>query len=126
MPKGIYVRKQHSCSYDGCTEPHMARGFCRWHYDMEIRRKKACTVEGCHGYQSEQGLCGKHAGRLKRNGHVNALHNAPRTEGPNRIHLSAYITAEEHEILCALAEQQQISLAHFLGIAIRQHIERLP
>lgn len=78
------------CSFDGCEEPHKAKGWCRYHYervlltgapDGHIPRKSAgtCEVEGCGKRMHGHGFCQNHYRRWKRG---NDPHVPPVLRGP--------------------------------------------
>lgn len=58
------------CNYDGCSNNHYARGYCKWHYaklryigqlqKLPPKEKKYCSKEGCNEKHSAKGLCQKH------------------------------------------------------------------
>lgn len=68
------------CSVENCDHPHLARGYCSFHYGRwkatgdPLRRNKAgkpvtyCTVEGCDKPCQGRGLCPTHYSRWKRHG----------------------------------------------------------
>lgn len=55
-----------TCSVEGCTKPHNAKGLCRTHYaqmkrNIKPRQKRGiCSVPGCNEPHTAQGLCVKH------------------------------------------------------------------
>lgn len=73
-----------TCSVDGCSLPHKARGYCAVHYQQwmrgapvvaEIRRRdrtphEHCSEEGCVEPVKAKGLCDAHYARLLRYGHT--------------------------------------------------------
>jgi hypothetical protein len=66
------------CTIDDCTDPVLARGWCRKHYlrwyklgstDTPPRfTEKTCSVDGCDDTAIKHGWCGKHHARWKRHG----------------------------------------------------------
>lgn len=56
------------CSVEGCENIHIARGFCRKHYDAWKRKpnrktrqpKRICSFPGCDGPHEARGLCKRH------------------------------------------------------------------
>jgi hypothetical protein len=67
-----------TCTIDDCTDPVLARDWCRKHYlrwyklgstDTPPRFvKKACSVGGCDEFAIKRGWCSKHHARWKRTG----------------------------------------------------------
>lgn len=67
-----------TCSIDGCTSPHAARGWCAKHYkrwkahgDPTYTRPKAptlCRVDGCGGPAFASALCNAHYKRWRKYG----------------------------------------------------------
>lgn len=80
------MQKQHdSCTVDGCTQRHKARGYCPTHYAQFLREGRItsevintrvavkpvhCTVEDCLKPVKGKGLCAMHWARKLRHGHV--------------------------------------------------------
>lgn len=69
------------CSWDGCNEPHAAKGMCALHYQRRLhgtpmdapkrrRRKKGtpkpnCSISGCDGIVTARDFCPMHYVRLR-------------------------------------------------------------
>lgn len=70
-----------TCSVDGCSMEHLARGFCPNHYYawQRTRTNAICIAEGCSNAVRARGLCPKHYGRLLRWGSVE---DRPRASRP--------------------------------------------
>lgn len=69
------------CSIDGCGKPHLARGWCKMHWErwksngdpLAVQRRPAnqkCSVEGCDVHQQSGGLCAAHRMRWLKKGDV--------------------------------------------------------
>ena len=58
-----------TCEYEDCSEAHLARGMCGYHY-RQWRRKgggaKPCTIEGCKNPSESVGMCPAHRERVRR------------------------------------------------------------
>lgn len=66
---------QRTCSVDGCTKDHVARGYCSRHYQrwarlgtVELPADRMCSVEGCEEKHHGRGYCRRHGERVRRNG----------------------------------------------------------
>lgn len=67
-----------TCSIDGCTAAHRAKGFCNAHYQRwrkwgspiadRRRMKQPCSVEGCDDMAHGHGLCRNHWSRWRKHG----------------------------------------------------------
>jgi hypothetical protein len=67
-----------TCSFEGCSQSVLARGWCRSHYMLWYRphspltsrrpRERICSVEECSQPAKAQGLCRVHYERLQRQG----------------------------------------------------------
>jgi DNA-binding CsgD family transcriptional regulator len=77
----------YTCSYPGCDQPGVARGYCRKHYMKLYNKAKmprttrpqkghTCSAEGCDRPAYAKGYCSLHYSRLKRTGNVDRLNNA--------------------------------------------------
>lgn len=67
------------CSIDGCTNPHLAKGYCNAHWKKWKRHgdplwqrplapERKCTVNGCENKYHAQGYCPMHYLRAKADG----------------------------------------------------------
>lgn len=67
------------CSVDGCTSPHLARGFCSRHYQQAkksgIFSYRKCSVKGCSRPILAKGYCTLHYGRMAVNGTLEIKNN---------------------------------------------------
>jgi hypothetical protein len=85
-----------TCTIDGCTNPHEARGWCLKHYKrwrktgnpvkikiagIDYLIPKLCTIEGCDRKHVAKGYCSKHWLRWKRRGTPYEVHRAGRPRG---------------------------------------------
>lgn len=71
-------QRTRTCTVEGCTEPHNAKGYCLKHYMQwrrtgdplghKIRSVKTCEVEGCDRRSRRNGLCDLHSQRQKKHG----------------------------------------------------------
>lgn len=72
------------CTYRGCWRKHLAKGYCKSHYEM-IRQGKPlrpivvyseyptdCRVEGCRGKRKSRGYCQTHYVRILRGNDLEA------------------------------------------------------
>ena len=67
-----------TCSFEGCDQPVLARGWCRRHYMLWYKprapltsrrpRERICSVEECSQLAKAQGLCRVHYERWQRHG----------------------------------------------------------
>ena len=64
-----------TCSVDGCSKGHHARGLCLFHYNGIRHRKslppkapRLCSVDGCERRHHARGWCAVHHGRWRRHG----------------------------------------------------------
>lgn len=57
------------CSIPDCGKPHVARGYCDFHYRKHrMVTAGACSVEGCAAPQHAGGMCSAHYSRWKAHG----------------------------------------------------------
>lgn len=54
-----------SCDIAGCDEPHVAKGYCKSHYNR-LARGTSCTVGGCGRKHHAKGQCKWHYNRTIR------------------------------------------------------------
>ena len=47
-----------TCSIDGCSRAHRAKGYCKMHY--YALRPETCSVVGCSGRLKAKGFCNQH------------------------------------------------------------------
>jgi len=71
------------CKIDGCSNKHIARGWCNVHYRRwekhgdplyaDVHVKKKCSVGGCVSYSVARGWCDKHWQRWRKTGDPTAV-----------------------------------------------------
>jgi len=57
--RGGKAKKEKTCSIDDCEKDHLAKGYCRKHYN-EQRVSADCSVWYCQRISWAKGLCGTH------------------------------------------------------------------
>ena len=71
-----------TCSVEKCASPHVAKGFCSKHWQVQKRRRNGvpcrnwreakhdvpCSVEGCSNVSHAKTLCVQHYQIARRNG----------------------------------------------------------
>jgi 5-methylcytosine-specific restriction endonuclease McrA len=71
-----------TCSFDGCGEPHYARGYCSHHYQKvrhQIGFGPTCSIEGCESPAIAKELCNTHYKRKRKTGSTEPAHDDPKT-----------------------------------------------
>jgi len=78
------------CVFEGCGEPHLARGFCGRHWAENWRREQGigprrtkgkCSTEGCHEPNFAHGMCNRHYQEKKRRDRGIPVRPAPAKPG---------------------------------------------
>jgi hypothetical protein len=70
MTTQLTARPKRVCDLEDCGRPHVARGFCRRHYENWHRTvgTRECTQPRCPAPAIAQGLCSRHYKRWSRHG----------------------------------------------------------
>lgn len=105
--------KNRVCSVDGCTSKHVAKGFCRLHYQRDKNgipldqkpqersprgHRALCTVDGCHRLRrTANGLCDTHEWRRKNGADLDAPVRAYEKTGGRRVRDSGYVYLYDKE-----------------------------
>lgn len=104
---------QRTCSVEGCSNPHKARGYCLMHYQRFMkhgdplavliklpprapRPQRLCTVAGCVRRHDANGYCNMHRLRLYHHDDLNVL-NVVRPNGMFKGDVIAYATAHRRK-----------------------------
>ncbi len=91
--------RQHAdtCSVVGCDRSHLARGWCKLHYQrwwthgdptIVLRRARICSFEGCNRTSCASGLCRMHYRRWKKHGDPSKVLLPP---GPVKTHTTCLL-----------------------------------
>lgn len=64
---------ERTCSAPGCNRPHLARGWCGFHYRQWKRTWQFCSIRGCNKPVKGRGWCTAHYARWKKHGTTDDL-----------------------------------------------------
>jgi hypothetical protein len=102
------ARTANWCHVEGCTRPHEARGYCKFHYQRlraygdplrePTYQDPTCAVAGCTEPTKSYGYCIKHAARYYKHGDPLAGKPGKRTKGEGSVNRDGYhmVWAPDH------------------------------
>ena len=126
-----------SCSIEGCSKKHVAKGLCNWHYQVaRDGRQPVCSVDGCETPERAKGLCPNHYAYLRRHGVLSPQFTCEGCQGtfPGRASTRHCVAckptptfyAQERKVRLALNNAAMTDADHEEAAAYRQIIKNDP
>ena len=78
--RGEFLKKQRTCSVEGCENKHYGLGYCKKHYDqmqrngriidgeLKAKKNKKCDIDNCNEKVYGRGYCHKHWKQKRKEG----------------------------------------------------------